>query len=99
MRCNRFISPTALAVAMAMGGAQAELAPSQHEVDINLSLLKQAADNQQLHTYIVEIKGKTGIEKAAELGELLPARQNVTQGLNRYNSTSSRLQHYTNKLT
>lgn len=99
MRLNQFISPTALAVAMAIGGAQAELAPSPHEVDIDLSLLKQAADDQQLHAYIVQIKGKTGIEKAAELGELLPARQNVTQGLNRYNSTSFSLKQYTNKLT
>src|SRR5690606_6780729 len=96
---NRFISPTALAVALAIGSVHAAIAPSEHEIDIDLSVLKHAADDQQLHPYIVQIKGKTGIEKAAELGELLPARQNVTQGLNRYNAASASLRQYNKKLT
>ncbi|CAM3657688.1 S8 family serine peptidase [Rheinheimera salexigens] len=99
MRLNRFISPTAFAVALAIGSVHAAIAPSEHEIDIDLSVLKHAADDQQLHPYIVQIKGKTGIEKAAELGELLPARQNVTQGLNRYNAASASLQQYNKKLT
>jgi subtilisin family serine protease len=99
MRLKQIISPTALAVVLAVGSVQAAITPSDYEIDIDLSSLKHAADDQQLHPYIVQIKGKTGIEKAAELGELLPARQNVTQGLNRYNANSAKLRQYNQKLS
>ena len=44
------------------------------------------------------MKGKTGIERAEELGELMPAKQSVTRVLNRYNAGSARLQAYTENL-
>lgn len=48
--------------------------------------------------YIVQLAGKTSIEKAAELGELAPQNQMVKQRGNRYNANSAKLAAYQRQL-
>lgn len=99
MRFNKVMTRTALAVAVAVGAIHANAVSNPYEVTIDPNQLRQAADeSSEAVPYIVQVKGKSGVERAEELGELLPARQSVTQGLNRYNAASSRLQSYTNSL-
>lgn len=98
MQLTKIMTRTALAVAVAAGVAHAQQMNNPYEIQINSALLKQEAVDATVAPYIVQVKGKTGIEKAQELGELMPARQSVTRALNRYNSSSSRLQTYTKSL-
>lgn len=98
MQLNKIMSRTAIAVAMAVGVVHAQQMNSPYEVNINPAQLQQSADATDAVSYIVQVKGKTGVEKAEELGELLPAKQSVTKALNRYNSSSSRMQSYTASL-
>ncbi len=100
MRFNRMISRTALAVAVAVGAAHATTLANPYEVTIDPAQLQQSsADETDTAPYIIQVKGKSGVERAEELGELLPARQSVSQALNRYNAGSARLLSYTNSLT
>jgi subtilisin family serine protease len=98
MRFNRLISRTAIAVAVAVGSSQSLVLADEYQVSIDRNLLQQGAEETAQQPYIVQMKGKTGVEKADELGELIPAKQTVTRGLNRYNSGSARVQAYTSNL-
>ena len=98
MQLNKIMFRTALAVSMAVGSVSAQQANNPYEIDVDASQLKLAAEDNGLVPYIVQVKGKSGVEKAQELGELLPAKQMVTKALNRYNAASDRMQSYTNAL-
>lgn len=98
MQLNNIISKTAVAVAMAIGTVSAQQANSPYQINIDAGQLRLAAADTAPAPYIVQVKGKSGIEKAQELGELLPARQSVTKALNRYNASSARMQNYTSSL-
>lgn len=99
MQFNRVMSRTALAVAVAVGAVHANALANKYEVTIDPSQIHQVADDStEAVPYIVQVKGKSGVERAEELGELLPARQSVTQALNRYNAGSAKMQSYTNSL-
>ena len=78
---------TLLAMAIAAACSTSAFA-SPFEVTVDRSKLSTNAAGQQMGTYIVQLNGKTGIEKAAELGELTPSSQLVGAALNQYNSTS-----------
>lgn len=78
---------TLLAMAIATACSTAAVA-SQFEVNVDRSKLTTDAAGQQIGTYIVQLAGKTGIEKADELGELKPKSQLVGAALNQYNSSS-----------
>lgn len=99
MQLNKIMSRTAIAVAVAVGVAHAQQMNNPYDVQIDPSQLKQASADAGVAPYIVQVKGKSGVEKAQELGELMPARQSVTKALNRYNASSSRLLNYTKSLT
>jgi subtilisin family serine protease len=98
MQFNKIISRTAVAVAMAVGTVSAQQANSPYQINVDAGQLTLAAADTAPAPYIVQVKGKSGIEKAQELGELLPARQSVTKALNRYNASSARMQNYTSSL-
>ncbi len=98
MQFTKIISKTALAVAMAVGTVSAQQANSPYQINVDAGQLTLAAADTAPAPYIVQVKGKSGIEKAQELGELLPARQSVTKALNRYNASSARMQNYTSSL-
>ena len=98
MRFNQLISRTAVAVAIAVGGSQSVVLANDVLVTVDRNLLQQSATNEEQRPYIVQMKGKTGIERAEELGELIPAKQAVTRALNRYNAGSARVQAYTENL-
>lgn len=99
MRFNRLTSRTALAVAIALGGTMSPvIQATDYEISVDRNSVSQSADNNEVMPYIVQVKGKSGIEKAEELGELLPSAQYVSVGLNRYNAASARMRSYTNSL-
>ncbi|GAB58145.1 S8 family serine peptidase [Rheinheimera nanhaiensis] len=98
MQFNKMVSKTAVAVAMAVGTVSAQQANSPYQINVDAGQLTLAAADTAPAPYIVQVKGKSGIEKAQELGELLPARQSVTKALNRYNASSARMQNYTSSL-
>lgn len=78
---------TLLALAIAAACSTSAFA-SKFEVTVDRTKLSTNAAGQQMGTYIVQLNGKSGIEKAAELGELTPNSQLVGAALNQYNSTS-----------
>lgn len=98
MQLNKIMTRTAFAVSVAVGAAHAQQMTNPYEVQVSPEALQQVAGDTSTAPYIVQVKGKTGVEKAEELGELLPARQSVAKTLNRYNASSSRLQTYTKSL-
>ncbi len=75
---------------------------SANEVAGNKSLLKEASksNTQKKGTslYIVQMKDKPGISKAAEFGELLPSNQVVGIAGNNYNATTPKMQAYAKTL-
>ena len=98
MQFNKYMSGTACAVALAIGWGHAEAQSNNYQIDVDRAMLQQTGEDSEAVPYIVQVKGKSGIEKAEELGELLPATQSVTVGLNRYNAASARMRSYTNGL-
>lgn len=98
MQFNLFMSGTACAVALALGAVSADAIASSYQIEVDRTIVQQAADDTTPVPYIVQVKGKSGVEKAEELGELLPAAESVTVGLNRYNAASARMKSYTNGL-
>jgi len=55
---------------------------------------EEVSETSKTGLYIVQLKGKPGIAKAQELGELLPKNQWVSTKSNRYNATSAKMQAY-----
>ncbi|KKO46324.1 serine protease [Arsukibacterium ikkense] len=99
MRFHKLTSKTAIAVVIALGATISVAShATSYEINVDRSMLSQSADNNEVMPYIVQVKGKSGVEKAEELGELLPSAQYVSVGLNRYNANSARLLSYTNSL-
>ena len=98
MQFNQFMSRTACAVMLALGAIPVAVTASNYQIDVDRALLQQAEEDITPVPYIVQVKGKSGVEKAEELGELLPAAESVTVGLNRYNAASARMLSYTNGL-
>lgn len=99
MQFNRLTCRTSLAFAIALGmTVSAASQAANYEISVDRSQLAQAADNIDEVPYIVQVKGKSGVEKAEELGELLPTAQFVSVGLNRYNANSARILSYTSSL-
>ena len=98
MQFNQFMSRTACAVALAVGAMPAVVVATNYQIEVDRTLLQQAEESTTPVPYIVQVKGKSGVEKAEELGELLPAAESVTVGLNRYNAGSARMLSYTNGL-
>jgi subtilisin family serine protease len=88
---------TLLAMAIAAACSTAAVA-SQFEVNIDRSKLTTNAAGQSVGSYIVQLDGQTGIEKAAELGELTPNNQLVGAALNQYNSQSPAIIAYNKTL-
>lgn len=84
------ISLVALAVS-ALCGSAAQAAG--YEVDIDPSALSSAGSTE-VKSYIVQLSGATGIEKAAELGQLDPNNPQVAQALNQYNSQDPQVVAY-----
>lgn len=76
------VSMVAVAVAALCSG---QVQAAGNEVDIDASKLT-APGSQDVKSYIVQLAGATGIEKAAELGQLSANNPQVTQALNQYNS-------------
>lgn len=95
---NNFMSATACAVTLAITGFHTGAMANNYQVEIDRTALQQAGEDTAAVPYIVQVKGKSGVEKAEEFGELLPAAQSVAVGLNRYNAASARMQSYTNGL-
>jgi hypothetical protein len=76
------------------------------EVDGDRAKLKLNANDAQVVKgtnkgagfYIVQLKGKPGVEKAKEYGELLPKNQSVSKKSNRYNAQAAKVRAYNNRL-
>lgn len=82
-QCSR-ISVLALAIAAVCQSAPAMAA--SFEVKVDSSKLSTPAESQQVATYIVQLSGKTGVEKASDLGQL--QTNPATGGRNLYDSTN-----------
>lgn len=83
---------TALAVAIAAICSGQALAQS-YEVTVDTSKVSTTG-SQQVKNYIVQLAGATGIEKAAELGQLNANNPQVTQAFNQYNSQDPQVVAY-----
>jgi len=68
---------------------------SKFSVDKKSGEIKKSSNSG---LFIVQMKGKTSIAKAIELGELLPKNQLVSNQGNRYNAQSAKMQAYNAKL-
>ena len=73
-----------------------------YEVTVDKSLFSSSGTVQAkasaTGTYIIQLKGKPGIARAEELGELVPSNQLVAVAGNNYNAQSAAMQAYTNQL-
>lgn len=90
---------TLLAVAIAASFGASHAMANSYEVKLDASKFSVAGADEQVRSYIVQVVGKTGIEKAADLGELTPASQLVSAALNQYNSESRQVKAHNNSLT
>ncbi len=74
-----------------------------NEVTGDISKFKVSASNthnkkQKSSSFIVQLKGKSGVAKAQEIGELLPSNQLVAKAGNLYNAYTPAMKAYTNTL-
>jgi subtilisin family serine protease len=90
---------TLLAVAIAASFTAGQAQANGYEVQLDVKKFSVAGANQEVKNYIVQVAGQTGIEKAAELGELKPASQLVGAALNQYNSESRAVKAHTSNLS
>ena len=90
---------TLLAVAIAASFTAAQAQANGYEVKLDASKFNVVGANQDVKNYIVQVAGQTGIEKAAQLGELKPASQLVGAALNQYNSESHAVKAHTSSLS
>ncbi|MEN3158093.1 S8 family serine peptidase [Alkalimonas sp. NCh-2] len=81
----------ASAILAACGVTAAHANP--YEVSVDTSQLRLTAEAAAQAPYIVQVRGESGIEKAARLGELRPNSQ-LTAGKNRYNARTPAMQAY-----
>lgn len=86
----------AIAISAACGVAGVHANP--YEVSVDTSKFRLVDEATSVAPYIVQVRGKSGIEKASELGQLRPRNQNAV-GQNRYNSASPAMQAYAQQLT
>src|SRR5690606_36901729 len=98
MRFNRFTPRTVLAAAVSAVCYTSAVAANGYEISVDTSLLTSSEPALASAPYIVQVKGASGIEKAAELGELQPARQLVRRALNQYNAASPQVAAYSERL-
>lgn len=75
-----------LAIAIAAVCQTAPAMAANFEVKVDTSKLTTPAESQQIATYIVQLAGKSGVEKAAELGQLQP--NPATGGNNLYDASN-----------
>ncbi len=90
---------TLLALAVAASFTAGQVSANGYEVKLNANKFSVAGADQQVKNYIVQVAGKTGIEKAADLGELKSASQLVGAALNQYNSESAKVKAHNNGLS
>jgi subtilisin family serine protease len=75
---------------------------SEVYIDSQLSTLGTASqdivqnDNAERHVYIVQLKGKAGIEKSVDLSIVTPSNSAKAIGKNSYNPTEASMQNYIN---
>lgn len=79
---NGQISVVALAVAAVIS---TNAVAQSYEITVDSAALSSNG-SQEVKNYIVQLAGASGIEKAAELGQLQPNNAQAIQGLNQYNS-------------
>lgn len=91
LQCSRFsVLALAIAAVCQTGAVQA----AGYEVQVDTSKLTTPAESQNVSTYIVQLVGKTGVEKAADLGQLVPNNSQVGKALNQYDSTNPQIVAY-----
>lgn len=86
------LSMLALAIAAVCQASTAQA--SGFEVNVDTAKLTTPAESQQIATYIVQLAGKSGVEKAADLGQLTPNNSQVGKALNQYDSTNPQIVAY-----
>lgn len=72
------------------------LVASEFEVKADISKLQAPAASQQVATYIVQLAGKSGVEKAAELGQLKASP--IASAKNLYNASHPSIVAYNGSL-
>ncbi len=88
-----------LALAIAAVCQTSAVYATGYEVQIDTSKLTTPVESQQVGTYIVQLVGKSGVEKAADLGQLTPNDPQVGKALNQYDSTNPQIVAYNTALT
>ena len=91
LQCSRF---SVLALAIAAVCQTATVQAAGYEVKIDTNKLTTPAESQAIATYIVQLVGKSGVEKAADLGQLTPNNAPVGTALNLYDSTNPQIVAY-----
>ena len=95
MKFNKTLLGCVISTTLTLGmSAPASAVNVTSDEPTNSSLLKAKAAKKAASNYIVQLKSKSAISKAAELGELMPSNQVVGLG-NRYNSETAAMQAYT----
>jgi subtilisin family serine protease len=94
MRFNKYL--VGIAVSTALASAVASASPYIVQVDASKLTATGPAPVVQSASgmYIVELKGATAINMAAQLGELVPSNQMVARAGNNYNATSPKIEAY-----
>lgn len=91
LQCSR-LSVLALAVAAVCQTSVVQAAG--YEVQVDTGKLTTPAESQQVATYIVQLVGKSGVEKASDLGQLTPNNAQVGKALNLYDATNPQIVAY-----
>ncbi|MDP4536413.1 S8 family serine peptidase [Alkalimonas collagenimarina] len=87
-----------LAIAIAAACGTTAIHASPYEVSVDTDQLRLGDEAAAVAPYIVQVRGKSGVEKAEELGQLRPRNQARVAGQNRYNATSAEMVAYTQQL-
>ncbi|SEA57021.1 S8 family serine peptidase [Alkalimonas amylolytica] len=89
---------TILASAIMAACAMTVVHANPYEVSVDTALLQLDGAAAAYAPYIIQVRGESGIEKAARLGELRPNSQ-LTAGMNRYDARSAAMQAHQQQVT
>lgn len=97
MKIENKLTKTMLASAIMAACGMAAAHANPYEVNGDASQFHLAEEAAAKAPYIIQVRGESGIEKAARMGELRPNAQ-LTAGKNRYNARSAAMQAYTQQV-
>ncbi|GAA0809905.1 hypothetical protein GCM10009111_00010 [Colwellia asteriadis] len=94
MQLKRSILGSVITLTLATSSYANEVSVDRNQLKLAGDSLSHTAQATETASYIVQLKGQSSIEKAKDIGELLPSNQQVAVAGNNYNANTPAMRAY-----